>query len=277
MPRILLSSALLALLLLGSACSKLTQVLKEPDVNRRYEAALAYYEGEDYGRAGIVFEDLIPDIYGKTMAEKVQFYYAYCHYHQKQYELAGYYFKTFHNTYQRSPFAVEALFMSAYSTYLGTPVYNLDQSNTGNAIEALQDFINRYPDSNYVPQATAAIRELRAKLERKGFEVAKQYQRLRMYKSAVIAYDTFRKNFPDSQFKEEALFRRIVCQSELAKVSYDHLRVERYEELLDFYLKFVDRYPQSPYLREAEDRYEDAQKRLAELRQAEAEAKKANP
>jgi outer membrane protein assembly factor BamD len=267
--------AIFIILLSTSASSKLAKVLKEPDYNKRYEAALAYYESEDYARAGIVFEDIIPDIYGKSLAEKVQFYYAYCHFHQKQYDLADYYFKSFYDTYRRSPFATEAYFMRAYSLYQSTPQYNLDQSNTNSAIEALQDFINTYPESSYTAKATEAIRDLRAKLELKNFEVAKLYQRLRRYKSAVIAYNTFRQSYPDSKYKEEALFNRIECQYELAKLSIPSLKRERYEELGEFYIKFIDKYPNSQYLRDAENFYNSAQKRLQELAEIEAKAPKA--
>lgn len=265
----------LVILLFSASCSKLTKALKEPDINKRYEIAMSYYEAEDYTRAGLVFEDLIPDIYGKTLAEKVQFYYAYCHYYQKQYDLAEYYFKSFHDTYQRSPFAIEALFMHAYSLAESTPQYNLDQSNTSTAVEALQEFINRYPESSYVAKASASIRDLRSKLEQKAFEVAKLYEQLRRYKAAVIAYESFRQNFPDSKFKEEAQFRRIASQYELAKLSFDYLKEERYQDLTKFYLKFIDRYPESGYLKDAEKYYEDSLAELKKIREQNAANKKA--
>jgi outer membrane protein assembly factor BamD len=265
--------SIVLLLILGS-CSQLSKVLKDPDVDRRYKAAMSFYEIEDYGKAGVIFEDLIPDIYGNPIAEKVQFYYAYCHFYQQQYDLAQHYFKTFNETYQRSPFAIEALYMHAYSLYMSTPEYNLDQSNTNEAILALQDFINRYPDNRYAEEANDCIKKLRANLEVKSFELAKQYQKRRHYKSAVIAFDSFRKAYPDSKYKEEALFLRLSSQSELARLSFDHLQLERYEELMTFYTQFIDRYPQSRFAREAETIYKVAQRKLEELKKAEAAAKK---
>lgn len=255
---------MIALLVLGS-CSNFQKVLKNPSVEERYKAAILFYQEEDYAHAGIVFEDLIPDVIGKPEAERVQYYYAYCHYYQKQYDLAVYYFKTFHDTYQRSPFAIESLFMSAYSSVKATPVYNLDQSNTNSSINALQDFINRYPDSQYVSKAEDAIRELRRKLEIKSFEKAKLYQKLRQYKAAVIAYDNFRKTYPDSDYKEEAVFNRMDSQYELAKLSIPSLKKERYEELLEMYLYFIDKYPESRFLKQAESLYKNGQRQLTAL------------
>jgi len=246
---------------LGS-CTGFQKVMKNPSVEERYKAAVAYYQEEDYTHAGILFEDLIPDVIGRAEAERVQYYYAYCHFHQKQFELANYYFKTFHDTYQRSPFAVESLFMSAYSNVEGTPVYNLDQSNTNNAINSLQDFINRYPDSQFVSKAEDAIRGLRKKLETKSFEVAKLYQHLRQYQAAVIAYDNFRKTYPDSQFKEEAIFNRMDSQYQYARLSIASLKQERFEELLKMYYYFIDKYPASKFRKQAEGIFNSTQREL---------------
>jgi len=261
-----INSVLIVLaVLLSASCSNLSKVLKNPDVDTRYNAAMQYYEEEDYAKAGIVLENLIPDIIGKPEAEKVQYYFAYCHYHSGQFDLANYYFKSFHDTYQRSAFAKEALFMSAYSLVASTPIYNLDQSNTEMTLSSLQDFINRYPESQYVAQAEAAIKELRAKLEIKAFEIAKQYQKLRRYEAAVIAFDNFRKNFPDSYLKEEAIFRRLESQYEYAKLSYYTVKAERIEELAQMYIKFIDKYPNSEFRKKAETFYKYTQKETAGL------------
>ncbi|MGB0521371.1 MAG: outer membrane protein assembly factor BamD [Flammeovirgaceae bacterium] len=262
--RKLLMLSFAAILFLGS-CSDMQKVLKNPSVDARYKAAEKYYQNEEYAKAGIIFEDLIPDVIGRPEAERVQYYYSYCHFHQKQYDLANYYFKSFHDTYQRSPFAIEALFMSAYANLKGTPEYNLDQSNTNNAINSLQDFINRYPDSQYVAKAEDAIRELRKKLETKSFEKAKLYQKLRRYKAAVIAYDNFRKSYPDSQFKEEAIFNRLASQAELAKLSVPSLKKERYAELVEMYYYFIDKYPASKHRKQAENIFRNSQKQLKDL------------
>ncbi|MFT5913762.1 MAG: outer membrane protein assembly factor BamD [Flammeovirgaceae bacterium] len=257
--------AIIFFAILSGGCSNLQQTLKQTDVNDRYNSAVAFYEEEEYAKAGIVFEDLIPDIIGKPQAEKVQYYYAYCHFYQKQYDLSSYYFKTFHDNYQRSAFAKEALYMSAKSQAIATPQYNLDQSGTEQTINALQDFINRYSESEYVAEAEKTILDLRAKLEEKSFEIAELYQRLRKYKAATIAYDNFRKNFPDSKMKEEAIFRQLESQYELARLSYLSYKLERYQETSKLYFYFIDKYPSSAFKKKAENYYENVQKELAGL------------
>jgi len=254
----------LGVLLLDS-CSNLTKVLRNPDIDFKYKAAVDYYDNEDYYRAGLVFEDLLPNMIGRKEAEFVQFYYAYCHYHQKQYDLAAYYFKQFYDTYRRSEFAEEALYMFAYANYESTPDFNLDQSNTNTAIEAMQDFLNIYPQSTYADQGAMVIDELREKLEMKAYTVAKQYHKLRRYKAAVIAYENFQRDYPDSDLKEEVSFLKVEAQYELSKMSIQSLKQERYEKAVEYYYYLLDRFPQSDYINQAQTIFNSTQKELEDL------------
>ncbi|MEN7548953.1 outer membrane protein assembly factor BamD [Rapidithrix thailandica] len=248
-----------------SSCSKFTRIMKNPDVDERYEAAMEYYDNEDYYKASLLFEDLLPNLVGSAKAEKVQFYYAYCHFNQKQYMLAAHYFKTFYDTYSRSEFAEEALYMQGFSLYKSTPVFNLDQSNTNEAITAIQDFINRFPQSKYVEEAAELIEKLRGSLEKKSYEIAKQYHKLEKYKAAVIAYGNFQRDFPDSHLREEVEFLKIEAQYDLARLSVYKLKEERYQLVKEYYLKFIDRYPSSQYLKKAENYFESSEKGLKNI------------
>lgn len=259
------SAFILLCLLVLPACSRFTQIQKNPDTELRYKAAMEYYEKGDYYRANLLFEDLIPNLIGRARAEDVQFYYAYTQFKQRQYTLSAHYFKSFFDTYRRSERAEEAIYMHAYSKYLGTPSYNLDQSGTEEAIVALQDVINLYPDGDYAQKAFEYISALRSRLEKKWFEIATKYLRLRMYKAAVVALDNFRKDFPDSQMKEEVSYKRLEAQHELAKVSVQSLKLARYQQLSDDYLRFIDRYKTSAYLKKAESIYAAAQKAMQDL------------
>lgn len=254
-----------ALVLFSGSCSKLTRVLKNPNVDEKYQAALDYYNDGDYYRAGLVFEDLIPNMVGRAESEMIQYYYAYCQYHQQMYELASNYFKTFHDTYRRSQYAQEALYMSAYSIYLSTPTHNLDQSNTEKAIEAMQDFLNRYPQTNYTADANEAIRVMRRKLEFKAYDIAKQYGKLGYFKAAIIAYNNFQRDFPDSDMREEIMFLRLESQYEMSKVSIQNLKKERFEEAIQFYYDLIDRYPQGKYAKPAENIFNSCQRQLQGL------------
>ncbi|WP_448520101.1 outer membrane protein assembly factor BamD [Rhodoflexus sp.] len=263
------------LLLLGTACSKFQKIIKNEDWKFRYNAAIDYYEKKgDYYRAGVLLEDLVPIIRGTPEAEKAQFYWAYCYYKQGQYETSAAEFKKFHDTYNRSKFAEEALYMHCYSLYMSSPPIHLDQSNTTVAIDAFQDFINRYPNSAYAQQAAGAITSLRAKLEAKAFKNAKLYQQLERYKSAVIAYDNFQKDFPDSRYQEEVAYRKIEAQFALADNSYIDKKRERFTEVVSMYQAFIDKYPKSIFMKQAESIFEATQRQLKNVAATEAAIQK---
>lgn len=275
MPKTAYYSLALMVLLLASACSKFQKIIKHDDWKVRYNAAMEYYEKkQDFYRAGVLFEDLIPILKGTPEAEKAQFYFAYCYFKQGQYTLSSSYFKTFHDTYNRSPFAEEALFMHCYSLFSDSPPLHLDQNSTSTAIDAFQDFINRYPSSNYAKQAASIILDMRAKLETKAFQNAKLYHDLERYKSAVIAYENFQKDFPDSQYQEEASFRRVEAQYDLARNSYFDKKKERFTLVLEYYQFLLDKYPNSNYLKQAQNFFENSQKQLRTIAQQEQEIKK---
>jgi outer membrane protein assembly factor BamD len=247
-----------------SSC-RFQRILKNDDWRFRYKEAIIYYEKGDFSKAGILLEELIPIIKGSPEGEKAQFYFAYCNYQQGQYLLASHYFKTFFDTYNRSEFAEEAYYMYAYSLYADSPPIYLDQSSTNTAIDAFQEFLNRYSSSKYSIQANNIIKDLRIKLEEKAFNTAKLYYKLSRYKSATIAFENFQKDFPDSHLQEEAAFLRISAQFDMASKSYEHKKKERYEQVVIFYQSFVDRYSESSWLKLAQPMFEKSQKELQRI------------
>jgi len=197
---------------LVASCSKFRQIQKSEDWRIKYDAGLAYYEKQDYYRTAILFEEILPIVRGLPEGERVEFILAYCQYYEKQYLLASNQFKTFYETYGRSQQAQEAFFMYAYSLYVSAPGTNLDQTSTVEGMNAMQNFINQYPTSELRERANEVIVSSQRKLEQKGYENAKQYLKIRSYKAAVIAFENFRKNFPDSPYLEEVAFKSVEAQ-----------------------------------------------------------------
>ncbi|MBA9075625.1 MULTISPECIES: outer membrane protein assembly factor BamD [Rufibacter] len=255
---------LLALVLLG-ACSKYNKLLKSDDVDKKYAAALEYYENGKYERAGALLEDLMPLLKGRSEYERANFLYAYTKYHQQLYLESSFHFITFGQTFPRSQYAEEAAFMNAKSLTNESPSYNLDQQSTVQAMSALQEFMRRYPQSKYMQEANTIYEDLSKKIELKTFDNAKMYYQLRYFLSAVIALDNFRKNFPSSTLNEEAAFLRIDAQYHYAQQSIESKQAERYQQVIEIYQNFVDAYPNSKFLRSAENFYDSSRKALEQL------------
>ncbi len=242
--------------------SKFRRIERNPDWKVKYEAGLQYFEKKSYFKASVLFEQILPVVRGLPEGEKVQFEQAYCQFYQKFYLLSSEQFKTFFETYGRSTFAEEARYMYAYSLYMSSPRANLDQSSSIDAMAAMQEFLNRYPNSKFRDQAVDVIVATQEKLEQKGFDNAKQYFRMRMYKAAVVSLNNFKNNFPDSKHVEEAYFLVLLSQYRLAEQSIKTKQPERYKEIIENYKEFVDKYPSSAFLLEAEKLYSDSLDKL---------------
>ncbi len=259
-------SLVIVLLALAGGCGHFRKIEKNPDWRVKYEGAMNYFAKKDYYKAATLFEQILPIVRGLPEGEKVQFHLAYCQFHEKMYLLASEQFKTFYETYGRSPLVEEARFMSAYALYVHSPTFNLDQNSSVQAMTAMQEFLNRYPDSKFVEQAVDAIDDMQEKLERKGFENARQYYKMRNYKAAIVALGNFKLNFPDSKYLEEAHYLIVVSQYELAEQSIYSRQEERYNEVIELYKQLIDRYPNSAFLREAEKMYTDSLQKLTKFR-----------
>lgn len=263
-PHLLLN--VVVLLLLVSGCSNFRRIEKSEDWRVKYEAGLNYFAKKDYYRSSLLFEQILPIVRGLPEGEKVEFDLAYCQYYQKMYLLASDQFRTFYETYGRSVHAEEANFMYAYSLYASSPDFNKDQSSSIEAMDAMQNFLNRYPGSQFMNQAVDVITVCQQKLERKGFENAKQYLKLKYYAAAVVAFDNFKENFPDSKYLEEAGYLKVLAEYELASQSIPTKQLERYNTTLNYYKEFVDNYPNSTYLKDAERYYSESLSKVNKLK-----------
>lgn len=257
---------LFVIILAVAGCSKFRKIEKSPDWRVKYEAALNYYEKKDYYKSSILFEQVLPIVRGLPEGEKVQFYLAYCQYYDRLYLLASEQFRTFYETYGRSQLAEEARYMYAYSLYASSPGQNLDQTSSIEAMAAMQEFLNRYPNSKFRDKAIEVIFTSQEKLEEKGFNNAYQYYKMRSYKAAIVSLNNFKDNYPDSKYVEEAYYLVVVSEYRLAEQSIYSKQQERYKAVVEHYKEFVDRYPQSKFLKDAEDLYAESLKKLSQFK-----------
>lgn len=241
---------------LSFASCKFNKIRKSDDLQLKYNSAINYYEvKKDYYKAALLLEEIIPLIKGKNESEKAQFYFAYCHYHQNQLSLASFYFQKFYETFRYSNYMEEARYMNVRSLYEDSPPYNLDQTNTVQAINATQSFLNSFPNSAYFEECNKIIKELRFKLEKKAYEGSLLYYKIGYLKAAIVAFTNFQNTFPDSDLNEEITFKKLEAEFKYAKLSIDQKKKERYNEAISIYEGFVENYPNSKFAKAAENIY----------------------
>jgi outer membrane protein assembly factor BamD len=244
-------SALFAFILIIGGCkSKFEKLKASNDYAKKYQEAIKLYNKKEYSKALELFDDLAQRYRGREGAEDLFYYYAYTNYKLKDFTSARYQFKNFSENYQGSPRAEECRFMAAYCFYLDSPNYTLDQDNTTKAIDALQLFINLYPKSDRVAEASKLIQDLRDKLEEKAYANAKLYLTIMDYQSAVIAFGNALRDFPDTKYAEEMDFLTIKAQYLYAKNSRETRQEDRYTQALSLADQFAEKYPSSKYLKE---------------------------
>ena len=238
------------------SCSDYQKLLNSDDTAVKYKEAEVYYNNGEYRKANRLFEQIIPKYRGKPQAQRIIFFFADSYFQIKSYYLAAYQYENFIKSYPKSQRVQEASFKAAMSYYFQSPKFSLDQDDTFTAIEKLQVFLNLYPDSEYADRANQMIAELQEKLEKKNFEIAKQYYTIRDYKSAIKANDNFISSFPGTKFREEALYTKFISSYQIAINSINTKKEDRLEDLIQQFNTIIRYYPESLFLDDLEKKME---------------------
>ncbi|ULC60637.1 outer membrane protein assembly factor BamD [Flaviramulus sp. BrNp1-15] len=252
---------LIALTVLTS-CSEYQKALKSEDIATKFKMGEDLYNEGKFAKANRLFAQIVPNYRGKPQAEKLMYLYSNSFYKMKDYYVAGYQFERFASSYPSSEKLEEASFLSAKSYYMLSPVYTKDQTETKDAIEKLQEFINLFPDSEYVAEANTLVKELDFKLEQKAYSIAKQYADIapgytKDFNAAIKSFDNFLFEFPGSVLREDALYYRLDSAYKLAMNSIEykngldgliHLRKDRLETAKEYSESFKNTFANSKYL-----------------------------
>jgi outer membrane protein assembly factor BamD len=244
------------------SCGSYQKAIKTEDLVFKYEVATQKYEKGKYTKAIRLFEQLAGPNRGKPQAEKLFYMFAQSYYKTKQYYLAGYQFESFAATYPKSEFREEASFLGAKCYSFLSPVYSLDQTDTEKAIDKLQNYINTYPNSQNFDEANKIIAELRDKLEKKAFEIAKQYNTISDYKSATKSLDNFISDFPGTKYKEDALYYKFDSSYKLALNSVPSKMEERLNTAKTAYSGLMRFKADTKYKKEADEKLANIEKEL---------------
>lgn len=262
MRRLLLMLPLLGML---ASCSEYTKVMKSRDVDYKFDYAKRAYEDKKYVQASTVLNDIYTPLRGTAKGEEALFLLAMSYYENQDYTNANVFFKTYYQRYPKGKYAELSHYYSGYGFYLDSPDPQLDQTYTVKAIEELQNFLERYPKSEKVPEAQQAIFEMQDKLTLKELQNAQLYYNLgnfmgNNYESAVIVAQNALKDYPYSKYREEFEFLILKSKYQQAKNSVSEKMGERHSDVVDEYYSFVNNYPESKHLKEAKTIFRIAEK-----------------
>lgn len=234
-----------------TSCSEYQKALNKDDVTQKYYMGEKMYEQGKYNKAIRLFEQIAPGYRGKPQAEKMFYMYAKSSYEMNQFGMAAHLFERFIGGYPNSEKIEEAWFLVGKSYANLSPRYSKDQIDTYKAIEKLQEFINRFPESEYAESANQIIISLNQTIEKKYFEIAKQYNTIagytRDYNAAIVALDNFLIDYPGTIYTEDALYYKFDSLYHLAVNSISSRKKERLEQAKSAYDALVRFEPESKY------------------------------
>jgi outer membrane protein assembly factor BamD len=249
-----------------TACTGFSKIQKSKDYEYKLKMADEFYDQKKYNFAQQLYEELFPIFKGTDKFEEVYYRYAFATYYLRDYLSAENLFKSFVEVFPNSKHSEEMDYMRAYTYYKQSPKVELDQSNTTKTMGFMQTFINTHPGSAKNKEASEIIDKCRAKMELKELKSAELYFNITQYKAAAIAYANLMNNFPDSDKGDQYKLQIIRAWFEYASLSIPDRREERFETVINEYHDFLDRYPESKLLKEAERYFTLSQTNIKNLK-----------
>lgn len=256
---------LFAIILTLASCNSYQKALNSDDVELKFTEATKQFDAKKYTKSLRLLEQIAPAYKGKPQAEKMFHMLSESYYITKQYYLAAYQYESFASSYPKSEKREEALFLSAKCFSKLSPDSALDQTDTNKALDKLQNFIDLYPDSKFLPEANQIVFDLKYKLEKKAYEIALLYNSISDYKAAINAFDNFIEDFPGTKFKEDALYYRLDSAYNLAINSIPQKMQERLIIAQEAYNKLVKFKTDTKHKEKADSMLEKIQKDLQQF------------
>lgn len=249
-----------------SSCGSYNKVLKSSDYDYKYEAAKEYYSSGHYVKAYQLLEDLIMVLKGSDRGEESLFMLGMCYYNLHDYETATMYLDRYSKSYSKGEYTELARYYSGKASYLESPDPRLDQSPTYTAINQLQEFLDFYPYSEYREEVNDMIYELQDRLVQKEFDSAKLYYNLGTYvgnctnggsnyEASIITAENALRSYPYTRLREELYMLILRSRYQLAQRSIEEKSDERFRQTIDEYFGFKNEFPDSKYLKEADQIY----------------------
>ena len=182
----------------------------------------------------------------------------------KDYEAASETFKKYYQTYPRGRYAEMASFYIGQSLFEGTPESRLDQTPTIAAIAAFQDYLDIFPEGKMKSTAQQRLFDLQDKLIRKEYLNAKLYYNLgsyfgnctsggNNYEACIITAQNALNDYPYSNLREDFSILIMKSKYELAQMSVESKKLQRYQDAEDECYGFINEYPNSKERKTAED------------------------
>jgi len=175
--------------------------------DKLYNEALANIDAGRSSEAIKKFKEVDKQHPYSTFAKKSMVMSAYLSYRQGKYSEAVNQAKRFVALNPGDEDAAYAQYLVGMSYFRQIPDVTRDQASTNKAILAMNEVVERYPDSVYVEDARTKIRVARDQLAGKDMQVGRYYQEREEHLAAINRFRRVVVNYSNTRHVEEALAR----------------------------------------------------------------------
>ncbi len=245
------------MLLLSSCAGEFSKVFKSEDYGYRYEYAKQCFAEGEYAHCVSLLEGMVTMLKGGDNAQESLYMLAMAQYMSRDYESASQTFKKYGSSYPKGQYAEKAAFYVGESLFESAPEPRLDQTPTIGAINAYQQFLDLFPESELRPEAQRKLFELQDKLIMKEYLSAKLYFNLggyygninanneSNYTACIITAQNALKTYPFTNLREDFSLLIMKSKFQLAESSSEERRLERYRDAEDECYGFLNEFPDS--------------------------------
>jgi outer membrane protein assembly factor BamD len=181
------------------------------DVDTLYNLAADILARGQYRDAGQLFDEVERQHPYSAWARRAQLMSAYSYYRAQRFDeaiLAAQRFLTLHPGNKDAPYAY---YLIAVSYYEQISDVQRDQSNTQKALNALNEVVRRFPNTEYAADARLKLDLTRDHLAGKEMEIGRWYQSRAEYLAAVTRFRNVIDRYDTTSHTPEALHRLVEC------------------------------------------------------------------
>ena len=219
--RVALCALSLAGALLLSACASDKDEVLIPDepAEKIYNEGLTLLRKQEPDKAATRFEDVDRTHPYSEWARKSLLMATYSYFEAGKYDEAITTGRRYVALYPGSQDAAYAQYLVASSLYENIPDITRDQRKTRQALEALEDVIRKYPNTEYAATAKRKIEVARDQLAGKEMLIGRYYLEQRNYTGAINRFKVVVTQYQTTRQVEEALMRLTEAYMALGVVS----------------------------------------------------------
>jgi len=183
------------------------EIVAEVPAPELYNDGLARIQKKDYEGAAKKFSDLEKQYPYSDWSRRALIMAAYAHYEGGQYEDSITEARRYLQMHPATPEAAYAQYLLAMSHFHQIPDVTRDQDKAEKALLALQELVDRYPNSEWAPDARQRIQVARDQIAGKEMEIGRFYLQKRNYTGAINRFRTVVARYQTTRHIEEALER----------------------------------------------------------------------